>query len=299
MQTLLNAHLPFFSRSVHGRFCVVAGTLALLLACGDTSSGDDDGESTGGGGGGGGGDGGGVTYDRTGLNDGSTGSACGTCSAGLTCDTTAEGGYCTRSCTGECAAGALCYDVGGSGACLRACSRDLDCRLGYSCQGDPGSTVCFPAEEGDGGTSERPANGTPGPGDDEEEDDNPVAGDCNVRRLPDNTTGGCRIRLVTPAECEVIDLRNGATYEFAWTADGTGCETPWTLNIGGDPDIADNAKYWELATNVEQGISRTGGIIYLRASDLDGIQSEDGVYQWVVSSFYGSYPESQAFRVLR
>ena len=125
---------------------------SLLVACGTAAP--DGGDGGGDGGSGAGGDGGGGST----LSDGSIGSSCTTgCDAGLTCETTAPGGYCSRTCTAEadCAPAGHCYNLqGASGpvqACLRGCGDDLDCREGYTCQGDAGNTICYPGDDGGGG----------------------------------------------------------------------------------------------------------------------------------------------------
>ena len=78
---------------------------------------------------------------------------------------------------------------------------------------------------------------------------------------------------------------------------GAFCETPWTLAISGNPLTDTNYNYWSLSTNVERGISGTGGIINVTASDLSGLTTDNGLYHWVVSGYYGSHPDSRAFRV--
>lgn len=123
------------------------------------------------------------------------------------------------------------------------------------------------------------------------------AQDCGAVALAANVTGGCAIRLATPARCEDVDLTGGQSYEFAWTTDGTNCETPYTLIISGNPASEANAVSWKLSTNVEQGITRNGGITYITASDLEGLTSDNGLYHWVVIGYYGSHPDSQTFRV--
>lgn len=121
--------------------------------------------------------------------------------------------------------------------------------------------------------------------------------DCNVVVLAANVTGGCRIRMVTPTLCEEIDLTGGQWYEFAWTTDGSDCETPYTLIISGNPATEMNSKSWQLSTNVEQGITRRGGITNVTANDLNGLTTDNGLYHWVVIGYYGSHPDSGAFRV--
>lgn len=120
---------------------------------------------------------------------------------------------------------------------------------------------------------------------------------CNQVALAAEVSGGCAIRLVTPGQCEEIDLRGGQSYEFAWTTDGTNCETPYTIIVAGNPPSEMNAKSWQLSTNVEQGITRNGGIINATANDLSGLTSDSGIYHWVVKGYYGSHPDSRTFRV--
>lgn len=117
-----------------------------------------------------------------------------------------------------------------------------------------------------------------------------------MQAVPDETSGGCNIRLVTPAACAEVDLTNGKSYEVAWTTDGTGCETPWTIFILGNPPSETNGGSRELPTNGGT-ITQKGGIVNLIASDLDGITSDNGLYHWTIKSFYGSHPASVAFRV--
>jgi hypothetical protein len=120
---------------------------------------------------------------------------------------------------------------------------------------------------------------------------------CNLVVVPANVIGGCQIRMVTPALCEEIDLSRGQSYEFAWTTDGTDCETPYTLVVSGSPATDMNSKSWQLPTNVEQGITRNGGITYISESDLSGLTTDNGLYNWVVVGYYGSHPESRAFKL--
>lgn len=123
------------------------------------------------------------------------------------------------------------------------------------------------------------------------------AADCHESIVPDGSTAGCYIRLVSPQPCEEIDLSNGKSYEFAWTTDGSGCETPWTVIGAGNPASDANSVSVQLSENVEQGISKTGGVIRVTAADLASLKSDNGLYHWVVKSYYGSHPASVAFTV--
>ena len=125
----------------------------------------------------------------------------------------------------------------------------------------------------------------------------PSPQNCNLVVLLASVTGGCRIRLVTPGVCEEIDLRAGQSYEFAWTTDGTYCETPYTLYVAGNPASEANTKYWTLSTDVQRGISSIGGIVNISASDLSGLTTDNGLYHWVVVGYYGSHPDSRTLRV--
>lgn len=125
------------------------------------------------------------------------------------------------------------------------------------------------------------------------------AADCGEQAIPPALSGGCAPRVVTPAVCELVDLSGGSTYEIAWTTDGTGCETPWKLCAAGTPVTDENSACVELSTNVEAGISKTGGIYRVSAADLEGLTSESGVYHLLVASFHQSHGGSVAFRVKR
>ena len=110
-------------------------------------------------------------------------------------------------------------------------------------------------------------------------------------------SGGCAPRLVTPAACTEIDLTEGKTYEFAWTTDGSGCETPWTLFLAGNPATAENTVTVQLSTNTAEGVSKTGGVAYATANDFAQLRTDNGLYHWMVASHYGSHPASAAFTV--
>jgi hypothetical protein len=120
--------------------------------------------------------------------------------------------------------------------------------------------------------------------------------ECGVAPLmPSALTGGCNIRLVTPALCEEIDLSEGKAYQFAWTTDGAFCETPWELDISGTP-MPENNLWWKLNKNSGY-ITSTGGVISVTADNIAPLISNDGIYHWIISGYYGSHPASQAFRV--
>jgi hypothetical protein len=123
---------------------------------------------------------------------------------------------------------------------------------------------------------------------------------CSDVVLPAEAVGGCAIRLVTPARCEEIDLTGGQTYEFAWTTDTTECETPYELDLAGNPLSDENVVSWSLSENPDEGITRTGGGVYrVGAQDLAPLSTDSGIYHWVVLGYYGSHPDSQTFRVRR
>jgi hypothetical protein len=123
--------------------------------------------------------------------------------------------------------------------------------------------------------------------------------DCRVQVLAPNPSGGCQIRLVTPSPCETVDLTGNRTYEVAWTTDGSGCETPWTIQVAGNPITPDNIRSAQISTNVEQGITRKGGLLNITAADLAGLRSDNGLYHWSVQSHYGSHPGTNTFKVRR
>jgi hypothetical protein len=120
---------------------------------------------------------------------------------------------------------------------------------------------------------------------------------CDTVAVPDDTKGGCNIRLVAPSACQEVDLTNGKVFEVGWTTDGTYCETPWKVAVFGNPPSDANSGYVSLSTNVSGGITHYGGILNVSAADLNGLTSYNGVYHWTVVSFYGSHPASIAFKV--
>jgi hypothetical protein len=67
--------------------------------------------------------------------------------------------------------------------------------------------------------------------------------------------------------------------------------------LAGNPVTRDNVKEFSYSTNVEAGITRTGGVVYLSGDDFAGLTSDNGLYHWVVESYYGAHPSSIAFRV--
>lgn len=122
---------------------------------------------------------------------------------------------------------------------------------------------------------------------------------CGAQAIAPAVSGGCVPRFATPAVCQEVDLTNGRTFEIGWTTDGTGCETPWRLCVAGNPVSDANSACAQLSTNVEAGISRTGGLYYLSANDLQGLTSDNGVFHLLVASFYQSHNGTLAFRVRR
>lgn len=142
-------------------------------------------------------------------------------------------------------------------------------------------------------------------------DDNKAAGTggggqgqtgCRAPVAEDNTTGGCRIRLAAPANCSSIDLSGGKTVRFEWTTDGTNCELPYKAYIAGNPvtrnadDSLDNVVEFQI--NARPGeVSNTGGTVEVNAEYFNQVTSTDGTYDWVISSFHGSRPESNVVKV--
>ena len=115
--------------------------------------------------------------------------------------------------------------------------------------------------------------------------------------FPAEEIGGCRIRLVTPGNCEEIDFARFSSYQFAWSTDGTNCETPYKLQIAGNPPSELNALEWSLSEKTGEISKTLGGIQYISAADLQSLSSNNGSYHWRVLGFYGSHPASQVFKV--
>ena len=127
----------------------------------------------------------------------------------------------------------------------------------------------------------------------------PSGGACTAQpALEANVTGGCRIRMVTPGNCAEVDLSKGQVFEFAWTTDGTGCETPYKIIAAGSPPTAGNSVELTVPTD-GAAITRQGGLLNVTLAELKnlGLTSDNGEYHWVVMSFHGSHPQSQVFRV--
>jgi len=235
----------------------------------------------------------GGTTGQVELEDGTVGSSCAdSCQDGLQCAASASipNGYCTATCTADdqCGAEGRCAQTKSGALCFRGCSDDNGCRPGYACVDAGGYSVCdvgTPAQ-GTGGS----AQGTGG---------STQTGDCNTVALPAEVSGGCNIRLVTPQNCEEIDLSGGRTYEFAWTTDTTMCETPFVLYILGNPPTQQNTVSWQFSDGSENGLvgKNTGGLTRVSAADLAGLSSDNGIYHWVVAGWYGSHPDTQTFRV--
>lgn len=114
--------------------------------------------------------------------------------------------------------------------------------------------------------------------------------------LPANIIGGCNLRLSEPKNCEKIKL----PYVFGWTTDGTYCETPWTFVLAGNPVnvvTEQNTWQWSLSEDVDNLITHYGGVKRITAKDLKHVKTNNGVYHWVVMSYYGSHPASRAFMI--
>lgn len=120
---------------------------------------------------------------------------------------------------------------------------------------------------------------------------------CNQVYLQAEVSGGCDITLITPRPCEEIDLSNGKVYEFAWQTGGSYCETPYKFYIAGNPVSDNNMLSWSLSEEIGKVSRKLGGIHYISANDIRQLNSNNGIYHWVVMGFYGSHPSSQTFRV--
>jgi len=130
-----------------------------------------------------------------------------------------------------------------------------------------------------------------------------VADACGEAFVQENDTGaGCRIRLVSPANCEEIDLSNGKTYNFEWTTDGSTCETPWKIYLAVPPANAqtgENVYTFSYSVDVPGGITRTSGIVPVSAETFQGLDPKGGYFHWTVAGYYGAFPQSRAFRIKR
>lgn len=217
------------------------------------------------------------------LTDGTVGSSCSdTCSDGLQCVTgdTVPNGYCTKACSSEaqCATDGHCVKDGSATACFRNCTADGECRPGYSCQSAGSASICYPGA---------PATTDPNA--------------CQAVVSPANVTGGCNISLAQPAACQVVDLTGGKTYSFEWTTNTTMCETPFYLVIAGNPPSDANSLTWSLSDGSNDGLigKNTGGVWSISASSIAKLTSDNGIFHWGVSGYYGSHPDSRAIYIKR
>ncbi|OGL38985.1 MAG: hypothetical protein A3C43_08865 [Candidatus Schekmanbacteria bacterium RIFCSPHIGHO2_02_FULL_38_11] len=101
---------------------------------------------------------------------------------------------------------------------------------------------------------------------------------------------------MVPANCEEITL----PYLFAWTTNGTYCETPYKFFIGGNPWTEANTWQWSLSEDVSgypQIVKSGVSAKWVTAADLANLTTDNGIYHWVVTGWSGSHPASQTFRV--
>jgi hypothetical protein len=120
--------------------------------------------------------------------------------------------------------------------------------------------------------------------------------------VPANFSGGCTIYLSSPANCTKPTLVSGY-YEFSWSTNGTFCEGPHTLTIGGNPPSTwnqGNVLSYSISSGqrAESGMTRNiGGYLYIAPQELARLTTDNGQYHWGVSSYHGSASESRTFTV--
>jgi hypothetical protein len=132
---------------------------------------------------------------------------------------------------------------------------------------------------------------------------NTVAADCAKVPVANHTSGGCNIRLAQPIGCQTLDLTNGKTATLEWVTDGTTCETPWAICVGGSPSSftapVSNAGCVTINVTGTNVTSKTA-IVTVSAADFAALTSTTGVYYWTVQNWSGSsYPATAAFRILK
>jgi hypothetical protein len=140
---------------------------------------------------------------------------------------------------------------------------------------------------------------------------------CNSLIAEQFGSGGCRLYLVSPQNCEAIDFSATGYVEFAWSTDGSFCEGPHKFFLAGHPEstwASDNGFIVELSSTdgnftslgnlgSEYAMTRNlGGVVRLVEGDLQGITTTTGQYHWTVAGFYaldngGSIAASGTFTV--
>ena len=185
--------------------------------------------------------------------------------------------------------------------CFATAGRILSLALIVACSGDDGGT--------DGNDN----------GDDDADGSAPDAASiaCDSLIPRQFGSGGCRLVLVSPANCEAVDFSRLGYVEFAWSTETTFCEGPHKFFLAGHPSAtweADNGFLIDLASTdgsfvalgdrgSQYAMTRNiGGVVRLVEADLEGITTTTGQYHWTVAGFFalengGSVAGSGTFTV--
>ena len=132
-------------------------------------------------------------------------------------------------------------------------------------------------------------------------------------------SGGCTLRMVSPAPCSTVNFNTLGYVEFAWTTNTTFCEGPHHFLIGGNPPSSwnpptNNGISWSLTstdgTVAAMGTNGStyamtrnlGGLVHLVRADLAGVTSDNGQFHVIVRDFYdvtngGSLSDSVTFTI--
>ncbi|MBL9039131.1 MAG: hypothetical protein JNG84_11485 [Archangium sp.] len=235
---------------------------------------------------------------------------------------TCPSGCCDAS--GMCAAGTADQACGANGVSCTACGIGNVCRVGFcsplsTSSGSGGGGGASGGGSGGGGATGGGSGG--GGGQSGTGGGGGSSGGVSCATALDlvDGSGGCRLRIVGPANCTTLSFSAGFV-ELAWTTEGTFCEGPHRVFIAGHP-----ASTWEGGNAIVQELTSTngsensvpgsttstyamtrniGGYVHLTLADLrlitSNLTSTTGQYHWGVAGFYdidngGSRAASRTF----
>lgn len=220
----------------------------------------------------------------------------GTCQSPTTATCGAAGGVCT-----SCALGLQCF----AGVCTSGSTGSQG--------GGVGSTGGGGGSGGGGGGSSGGGGGTSGGG------GGTGTTTCTTELQQIDGSGGCRLRITSPADCATLDWNALGSLYLEWSTDGSSCEAPHHLFFLGSPANTWNGEVTDTngtditlaSTNGNEVAignrgssyavtSTAGGYLKLVRDDVAAITTVNGQYHFFVTGFYalnngGSRSASRSF----